>query len=223
MRPRSQIDVSVGPLRGIPPIDERVNEMSELVWILIAVLVIAVVAAVAWSLSRRKRSTRLKEHFGPEYERTVGELGEQRAAEADLVAREQKRKELDIVDLTAEARQEHIATWRKVQTDFVDEPLDAVGRAEQLVTHVMRERGYPIDDFDQRAADISVDYPDIVENYRSAHTIYQSQHDGQISTEDARQAFVHYRALFDRLLGSEPEIDTHLENGENRRQAHDHA
>ena len=91
------------------------------------------------------------------------------------------------------------------------------------MTRVMRERGYPIDDFDQRAADISVDHPDIVENYRSAHTIYQSQRDGQISTEDARQAFVHYRALFDRLLGSEPETDTHVKNGEHRRQAHDHA
>ena len=92
-----------------------------------------------------------------------------------------------------------------VQTDFVDAPTDAVGRAERLVTRVMRERGYPIDDFDQRAADISVDHPDIVENYRSAHAIYQSQHNGEINTEDARQAFVHYRALFDRLLGTDPE------------------
>lgn len=197
--------------------------MSELVWILIAVLIIAALAVAGWSLARRRRSTRLKEHFGTEYERTVGELGEQRAAEADLVAREKKRKKLDIVDLTPEARQEHIATWQKVQTDFVDEPLDAVGRAERLVTRVMRERGYPIDDFDQRAADVSVDHPDVVENYRSAHAIYLSQHDGQISTEDARQAFVHYRALFARLLGSEPKNDTHVENGENRRQAHDHA
>ena len=101
----SQIDVSVGPARGIPPIDEKVNEMSELVWILIAVLVVAALVVVGWSLSRRRRSTRLKEHFGPEYERTVGELGEQRAAEAELVAREKKRKKLDIVDLTPEARQ----------------------------------------------------------------------------------------------------------------------
>ena len=195
--------------------------MSELVWVLIAVLVVAVVIVVGWSLSRRRRSTRLQEHFGPEYERTVGELGEQRAAEAELVAREKKRKKLDIVDLTPEARAEHAAAWQVVQTDFVDAPTDAVGRAERLVTRVMRERGYPIDDFDQRAADISVDHPDIVENYRGAHAIYQSQHNGEINTEDARQAFVHYRALFDRLLGTDPEPAN--VNDEHRRQEHDHA
>ena len=197
--------------------------MSEWAWVLIAVLVVLVVAVVAWSLSRRRRSARLKEHFGPEYERTVGELGQQRAAEAELVAREKKRKKLDIVDLSPEARQEHAATWQKVQTEFVDDPSDAVGRAERLVTRVMRERGYPIDDFDQRAADISVDHPDIVDNYRRAHAIYRSQHNGNIGTEDARQAFVHYRALFDRLLGSDPERRDQTVNDEQRRQTHDHA
>ena len=110
-----------------------------------------------------------------------------------------------------------------MQAEFVDAPADAVGRAERLVTRVMRERGYPIDDFDQRAADISVDHPDIVENYRSAHSIYRSQHNGQIETEAARQAFVHYRALFDRLLGSDPEIQTDNINDEQWRQEHDHA
>lgn len=116
-----------------------------------------------------------------------------------------------------------MATWQKVQTDFVDAPTDAVGRAERLVTRVMRERGYPIDDFDQRAADISVDHPDIVENYRGAHAIYQSQHNGEINTEDARQAFVNYRALFDRLLGSDSDVEPNIQNGEHRRQTHDHA
>jgi hypothetical protein len=197
--------------------------MSQTVWIVIAVLVLVVVAVAGWSVARRRRSARLKEHFGPEYDRTVGDLGEQRAAEAELLAREKKRKKLHIVDLTPEARQEHTATWQRVQTDFVDDPHDAVGRAERLVTRVMRERGYPIDDFDHRANDISVDHPDIVENYRGAHAIYQSQHDGNISTEDARQAFVHYRALFDRLLGSEPEAGTHVRTNEQERQAHDHA
>jgi hypothetical protein len=197
--------------------------MSEWVWVLIAVLVLVVVAVAGWSVARRRRSARLKEHFGPEYDRTVGDLGEQRAAEAELLAREKKRKKLDIVDLTPEVRQEHAVMWARVQTDFVDDPQDAVGRAERLVTRVMRERGYPIDDFDHRAADISVDHPDIVENYRGAHAIYQSQHDGDISTEDARQAFVHYRALFDRLLGSDQEVDTHVRTNEQERQAHDHA
>ena len=197
--------------------------MSELAWVLIAVLVLVVVGVAAWSMSRRRRSARLKEHFGPEYERTVGELGQQRAAEAELVTREKKRKKLDIVDLSPEARHEHTATWQMVQTEFVDAPSDAVGRAERLVTRVMRERGYPIDDFDQRAADISVDHPDIVDNYRRAHAIYRSHHDGNIETEAARQAFVHYRALFDRLLGSDAEIQTDNINDEQWRQEHDHA
>ena len=197
--------------------------MSELAWVLIAVLVLVVVGVAAWSLTRSRRSARLKEHFGPEYERTVGELGQQRAAEAELVAREKKRKKLDIVDLSPEARHEHTATWQMVQAEFVDAPSDAVGRAERLVTRVMRERGYPIDDFDQRAADISVDYPDIVDNYRRAHAIYQSHHDGNIETEAARQAFVHYRALFDRLLESDSDVDTHVQTNEQERQTHDHA
>ena len=198
--------------------------MSEWLWIVIAILVVAALAILVWSMSRKKQSARLKEHFGPEYERTVGELGEQRAAEAELLQREKKRKKLDIVELSPEARHEHTATWQRVQTDFVDDPIDAVGRAERLVTRVMRERGYPIDDFDHRAADISVDHPDIVENYRSAHAIYQSQHGGDISTEEARQAFVHYRALFDRLLGSDSGTAQHVQtDDEHRRQTHDHA
>ncbi len=197
--------------------------MSQWVWVLIAVLVLIVLAVVVWSVSRRRRSARLKEHFGPEYDRTVGELGEPRAAEAELLEREKKRKELDIVELSPEARQEHAAQWRRVQADFVDDPHDAVGRAERLVTRVMRERGYPIDDFEQRAADISVDHPDIVENYRGAHAIYQSQHNGDVDTEKSRQAFVHYRALFDRLLGSDSDVHTQTQNGEHRRQEHDHA
>jgi hypothetical protein len=194
--------------------------MSEWSWIVIAVLVLVVLGIGGWLLSRQRRSARLKEHFGPEYERTVGELGEQRAAEAELRQREKKRRKLDIVELTPEARQEHAATWQMVQADFVDDPQDAVGKAERLVTRVMRERGYPIDDFDQRAADVSVDHPDIVENYRSAHAISQSQ---DISTEDARQAFVHYRALFDRLLGADAAAETDVASDEHRRQTHDHA
>ncbi|WNG93286.1 hypothetical protein [Mycobacterium sp. ITM-2016-00318] len=199
--------------------------MSEWLWIVIAILVVVGLAILVWSMSRRKRrSARLKEHFGPEYERTVDELGEERAAEAELLQRERKHKKLDIIELTPEARQEHAATWHKVQADFVDAPSEAVGQAERLVTRVMRERGYPIDDFEQRAADISVDHPDVVDNYRSAHSIYQSHHNGQIETEAARQAFVHYRALFDRLLGSDSGTEKQVQTDNHfRRQTHDHA
>src|ERR1700692_2833952 len=182
-------------------------------WIVIAamVIVIAVVLVVATSASRRKRTERLKERFGPEYERTVSDAGEKQAAEKELVARERKRDKLDIHPLTPEAREGYAHRWRTVQTAFADKPSSAVGDADGLVTEVMRQRGYPVDDFDQRAADISVDHPQIVENYRSAHGIHLSQQDGDVSTEQQREAFVHYRALFEKLLESTTENDASQE------------
>ncbi len=172
-------------------------------WILIAVFaviaVLAIIVAVRVTLAQ-KRSERLKEHFGPEYERVVGATGDERVAERELAARERKRKKLDIVPLSPEAHTKYAEHWRRVQTDFVDNPSSAVGAADRLVTQVMRERGYPVDDFDQRAADISVDHPDVVENYRAAHDIHLSQERGDVDTEKQREAFVHYRVLFGKLL-----------------------
>ncbi len=179
------------------------------VWVLIAVIVVvfAVVVFVATiSASRRKRTERLKERFGPEYERTVSQAGEQRAAEKELTAREHKRDKLDIHPLKPGARDGYAGRWHTVQTAFVDSPSSAVGDADRLVTEVMRERGYPVDDFDQRAADISVDHPTVVENYRAAHIIHLAQQEGDVGTEQQRQAFVHYRALFDKLLDPEPDL-----------------
>jgi hypothetical protein len=172
-------------------------------WILIAamVVIIAVVIIAAISAGRRKRTDQLKERFGPEYERTVSEAGEQKAAEKELAARERKRDKLDIRPLTRHALEEYTGRWRAVQTEFVDNPSSAVGDADRLVTEVMRERGYPVEDFDQRAADISVDHPMVVESYRAAHGIHLAQQNGDVGTEDQRQAFVHYRALFEKLLG----------------------
>lgn len=179
-------------------------------WILIAAAIV-VIAAVAIIVTRsansRKRTERLKERFGPEYERTVGEAGEQSAAEDELAARERKRDKLDIVPLSPGAREKYADSWRTVQTAFVDNPLSAVGDADRLVTQVMRDRGYPIDDFDQRAADISVDHPKVVENYRTAHSIYLLQEEGDVGTEDQREAFVHYRALFEKLLETDKDKD----------------
>jgi hypothetical protein len=175
-------------------------------WIVIAVVVVIVVALamlVARSVSRRKRTERLKNHFGPEYDRAVGESGEQGTAEKELVARERNRQKLDIVVLTPESRAKYAEHWRTVQTAFVDNPSRAVGDADRLVTEVMRERGYPVDDFDQRAADISVDHPNVVEHYRAAHIIHLAQEKGDIGTEAQREAFVHYRALFEKLLETE--------------------
>jgi hypothetical protein len=178
-------------------------------WILIAAVVViaAVAIVVARSVNSRKRTERLKERFGPEYERTLGEAGEQSAAEDELAARERKRNKLDIVPLAPQAREKYADRWRTVQTAFVDNPSSAVGDADRLVTEVMRERGYPIDEFDQRAADISVDHPKVVESYRAAHIIYLSQQEGDIRTEEQRQAFVHYRALFEKLLETDKDKD----------------
>lgn len=174
-------------------------------WILIAVLVlVAVIAALASrSMLSRKRTERLKGHFGPEYDRTLDDVGEQRAAEHQLLERERKRKKLDIRPLSDPVREQYATQWRTVQTAFVDDPSGAVGDADTLVTQVLRDRGYPVDDFDERAADISVDHPDVVENYRRAHRIYLAGQDGIGDTENQREALVHYRALFDKLL--EPE------------------
>ena len=178
-------------------------------WILIAVLVVIAVLAIIASraISGRKRTERLKGRFGPEYERTVGEAGDQNAAEKELAARERKREKLDIVPLPPEARAKYTDSWRTVQIEFVDNPSSAVAAADRLVIHVMRERGYPIDDFDQRAADISVDHPKVVENYRTAHGIYLAQEQGEIGTEDQREAFVHYRELFEKLLETDENND----------------
>jgi len=171
-------------------------------WIVIAVVAALIVigAIAAWMQQRRR--TQLKERFGSEYDRTVSDEGDRRAAEKDLADRERKRERLDIVPLSPEAQARYSESWREVQGQFVDDPADAVNEADSLVTNVMRDRGYPIDDFDQRAEDISVDHPEVVQNYRAAHDVYVKARngDGGASTEDLRQGFVHYRALFTELL-----------------------
>src|SRR5271167_4779064 len=183
-------------------------------WIAIAAVVVIVVAAVivaASFASGRRKSQRLKEHYGLEYERLVSETGGEKAAEKELTARERKHDKLDIVPLTPSALLDLTNRWHQVQTGFVDNPTTAVGVADRLVTDVMRERGYPVDDFDQRAADISVDHPQIVENYRTAHGIHLAQQQGDVSTEQQREAFVHYRALFETLLETKRDEDTSQE------------
>lgn len=172
------------------------------VLIALTLLIAAVLAATG-----RRRTGRLKGHFGAEYERAVVDAGDQRAAENELIARERKRKRLDIVALSTEAHQRYAQQWKEVQRSFVDEPSDAVGYADRLVTEVMRERGYPVNDFDQRASDVSVDHPDTVEHYRAAHTLYLAQEKADIGTEAQRQAFVHYRALFEQLLDADHAIE----------------
>ena len=180
-------------------------------WIIVvAAAVLVVLGAIAYFVTRRQRTARLQERFGPEYKRAVAERGERREAEAELTERERQRERLDIVPLSPESRDNYVRAWEEVQTRFVDDPSTAVEDADRLVTDVMRERGYPIDDFDQRAADISVDHPEVVQNYRAAHAVYVKSHDDSskgngAGTEDLRKGFVHYRALFKELLETRQE------------------
>jgi hypothetical protein len=175
--------------------------MATWVWIVIAVAVVVVVAAIAVAASRSRRTRQLREGFGPEYDRAVETTGDRREAERELEQRRERREQLEIRELAPAARQRYLDSWRDVQTRFVDDPGSSVGEADRLVQTVMAERGYPTDDFEQRAADVSVDHPHVVEHYRSAHTVWAANERGEASTEDLRQALVHYRALFDDLLG----------------------
>ena len=169
-------------------------------WILIVVAAVVLIAIIAWAAARSRRSKQLQEGFGPEYERTVERSGDRRAAESELEARRERREELDIRALQPAARERYVSAWHQTQARFVDAPADALTEADSLLTSVMAERGYPMEDFDQRSADVSVDHPTVVENYRAAHAISTASGRGQASTEDMRQAMVHYRALFEELV-----------------------
>jgi FtsZ-interacting cell division protein ZipA len=170
--------------------------------ILILVVVIAViaVAAIAFVTARKRRSAKLRERFGPEYDRVLQKEGDARKAEGVLEFREKRREKFTLHPLSEADKSSFDVRWREVQSRFVDDPRGAVTVADGLVTEVMQRRGYPIGEFEQRAADISVDHPVVVENYRAAHTIALRHSSGQASTEDLRQAMVHYRALFQELL-----------------------
>ena len=173
-----------------------------MIWVLIA-LVVVLLAVVGLLAYRQQRSAQLRKGFGPEYDRVVEERGDQRAAESELLERRERRRSYDIKPLGAAARDRYAERWRATQAQFVDQPASALGDADTLVAEVMRERGYPVEDFEQQAADVSVDHPQVVDHYRSAHAIHTKQ---RASTEDLRQAMVHYRALFDDLLAP-PERD----------------
>src|SRR3954469_16323029 len=175
-----------------------------MVIVIVAIVLIALVVA-ALVVSRQRRSQQLQEGFGPEYDRTVEERGgDRREAEAELRERRQRRDQFEIRELEPAARDRYAERGRGAQRRFVDEPGPAVGEADALVMEVMRDRGYPVaDEFEQRAADVSVDHPQVVEHYRAAHGISTRATAGEASTEDLRQAMVHFRALFVDLLGTD--------------------
>jgi hypothetical protein len=176
--------------------------MDTRVLIPVVIAVVVVIFVVALLVMRKRKSDQLKQHFGPEYDRAVLQHGDARHAESVLADREKRVEKFAIRPLSATDRERYVSDWANVQRRFVDDPSVAVTEAEKLVTAVMTARGYPMADFDQRAADLSVSYPAVVQNYRSAREITLRHNQGQSSTEDLRQAMVHFRSLFDELLDS---------------------
>src|SRR5579859_518422 len=173
--------------------------------LIIALAVVCVLGITAFVLDRKRRTKRLRAQFGgAEYDRAVQQGGNRRHAEARLEERTQRVEGFHVRPLAAGDRARFIESWRGVQARFVDGPAGAVTEADQLLGDVMSTRGYPVSNFEQRAADISVDHPLVMENYRTAHEIALRQTKGQANTEDLRQAMIHYRTLFEALIG-EPE------------------
>lgn len=178
------------------------NNLDPRVWVVIAALVIAVIV-IAWIVSRKRRRAALQHRFGPEYDRALREKGDR--AEAELLQRQRRVEKFSIRQLSAAERERFVTDWRVVQTRFVDDPKTAVRDADQLVVRLMQARGYPMSDFEQRAADISVDHPRVVDNYRAGHEIAIRQQRGEATTEDLRNAIIYYRSLFDELLNKPAE------------------
>jgi hypothetical protein len=168
----------------------------------VLVVVLALVAILFWTRSRRRQN--LKAQFGPEYARAVHEAGDERKAEQILAERQKRVSSYTIKPLSSEMRGHFVEAWRTVQSHFVDDPKYAVTRADDLLGEIMLARGYPVHDFDQRAEDLSVDHPHVVEHYRIAHDIADKHSHGDASTEDLRTAMIHFRALFDDLV-NEPD------------------
>jgi hypothetical protein len=179
-------------------------------WIIVAaVLVVALFAVAAWFFSQKRNSERLRDRFGPEYGRTVGKLGGQKKGESELMAREERVGHLAITPLAPAEAARFSQAWNTLQGRFVDNPQGVVVQADQLVRELMLKRGYPMGDFERRAADISVDHPSVVENYRAAQAIAAREQRGEADTEELRKAVVHYRVLFDDMLevgAAQPEI-----------------
>jgi hypothetical protein len=178
--------------------------MDAIVWIAIAVVVVLVVVVALAAASSRRRRHHLQTRFGSEYDRTVDGADRRREAERELREREARHDELDLRPLSDASRQRYTQQWQEMQSGFVDRPQVAVADADRLITDLMRERGYPVDDFDTRSELVSVDHPDVVENYRTAHGIAVRTVEGRTSTEDLRQAVISYRALFEEMLVDEP-------------------
>lgn len=185
--------------------------------VVLIVLVLLVLVVLGVVVSRRRRSSQLQQHFGPEYERSVAATGDRRAAEAELAERRQRREEFDVRDLRPEERDRFRESWNEIQRGFVDDPRQSLKSADLLVAEVMRARGYPVDDdFDRRADDLSVDHPRVVQHYREARRVRDS--DGEVDTEKQRTAVTSYRSLIHALLGDDDRADDRADDD----RTHDH-
>jgi len=183
-------------------------DTTNTITIVIAIILVLVIGGLLGTLfTRRQRTKRLQERFGPEYDRTLREVGDERRAEEELEARLNHVKALEIRPLSAEETDRFTREWQFAQAEFVDEPLNALQKANQPIKEVMSIKGYPVDDFEQRAADISVDYPNLVIDYRELRAIATKGDDENVTTEEMRQAMVHARALFENLVQQETQIE----------------
>jgi len=181
--------------------------MATWIWIVIIAAIVIVVALIAWAATRKRRTDELRQRFGPEYDRALSRDGGRKEGESELRERVERHEALDIQPLSPDVASRYQQEWRDVQARFVDAPDESLRRADGLITEVMQRRGYPMSDFEQRSADLSVDHAQTVQDYRAAHAVSMQTSRGQASTEDQRQAMVHYRALFDDMLGAGSETN----------------
>jgi FtsZ-interacting cell division protein ZipA len=191
---------------------------TTLIILVVAVLVIVAIVVVGYQMARRNRTARLREQYGPEYNRALDQADSQREAESELRDRSKRHEKLELRSLDSPERQDFERRWSEVQGQFVDDPNSAVRNADRLVVEVMSARGYPVEDFDQRADDLSVSHPEITERYREASRIARANEDGTVDTEDLRQAVTSYRALVLALLADDG--DRGRDDGDRSRQNH---
>jgi hypothetical protein len=175
--------------------------MDTWIWVALAIVAVVVVLVAVLMLTSSSRRRGLRRDFGPEYDRTLESAESRRGAESELRERVRRHDEFELRDLDRDERSRFLRAWEECQAHFVDAPQDAIGEADDLIRQAMRARGYPVDDFDQRAADLSVDHPSVVEHYRNAHQTAGRARSGEATTEELRRAMVHYRTLFDELVG----------------------
>jgi hypothetical protein len=196
----------------------NVNLSNPTVIIVGLVVLLIVIGLIGMAMGRQRRTKRLQEQFGPEYERTLKKLGDKREAESDLEGRLAHVNTLNIRPLTAEETNRYALQWQDIQREFVDEPLLSLQKGDRLIREVMKARGYPVEDFEQRVADISVYYPELVADYRGMHQIAIKDGPESASTEEIRKAMIHGRALFENLISTESREDVKQEVNQNQKE-----